>query len=155
LDIQLRDVFEDDLPVLFEHQLDPEANRMAAFTPRDEKAFTEHWAKILADPAVDKKTILFGGRVAGNILSFERSGKREVGYWIGREFWGQGIATQALARFLTQVSERPLWALVAKCNPASLRVLEKCGFAIVGESSGSPGARGPVVDELILKLDDA
>jgi hypothetical protein len=59
--IQLRDVIEADLPIFFEHQMDPEANRMAAFTPRNEKEFVAHWTKILADQAVVKKTILFDG----------------------------------------------------------------------------------------------
>ncbi len=42
-----------------------------------------HWAKILADESVTKKTVLFDGRVAGNVVSFENSGEREVGYWMG------------------------------------------------------------------------
>ncbi len=47
--VQLRDVAEGDLPVFFEHQRDPVANRMAGFPPRDRDAFVAHWAKILAD----------------------------------------------------------------------------------------------------------
>jgi RimJ/RimL family protein N-acetyltransferase len=148
VDVLLRDVLEGDLPTFFEHQLDPAANRMAAFAPRDNDAFMAHWKKILADTAVAKKTILFDGHVAGNIVSFERSGKREVGYWIGREYWGKGIATEALLQFLRHVTERPLYALVAKHNVASIRVLEKCGFAIADHGRGSPGARGPVVLEV-------
>jgi RimJ/RimL family protein N-acetyltransferase len=152
LDVLLRDVLEDDLPIFFEHQVDPEATRMAAFKPRDKNAFTAHWTKILADETVSKKTILFDGQVAGNILSFERSGKREVGYWIGRKYWGKGIATQALSQFLCHATERPLYAVVAKHNAASLRVLEKCGFAIVGQNRESSDTRGPVVEEFLLKL---
>ena len=152
MEVLLRDVLEGDLPILFEHQLDPTANRLAAFTPRDNKAFMEHWRKILADPAVTKKAILFGGQVVGNIVSFERSGKREIGYWIGRAHWGKGIATKALFLLLRLVKERPLYAIVAKHNTASIRVLEKCGFAIEGESRGSSGGRGPMVDEFTLKL---
>jgi RimJ/RimL family protein N-acetyltransferase len=152
VNVLLRDVLEDDLTILFEHQLDPAASQMAAFAPRDKNAFTAHWTKILADPTVAKKTILFGGRVAGNIVAFGWSGKREIGYWIGREHWGHGIATEALRQFLRHETERPLLAVVAKHNAASIRVLEKCGFAIEGHSRGSPGARGPVVEELIFKL---
>lgn len=154
-DVLLRDVTASDLVLFFEHQLDPVALRMAAFAPRDKDAFAAHWNKILADPSVVKKTVVFDGQVAGNLVCFERSGKREVGYWIGRKYWGKGIATRALTQFLRQVAERPLHAIVAKHNPASIRVLEKCGFAIEGECRGYPGARGPVVDELILRLDAA
>lgn len=53
----------------------------------------------MADDSVILKTILFNGQVAGNIVSFVQSGEREVGYWIGKEYWGKGIATKALAAF--------------------------------------------------------
>lgn len=153
MDVRLRDVQESDLPLLFEHQRDPVATRMAAFTPRDRKAFMAHWREnILGDDAVTKKTIMCNEDVAGNIVSFERSGRREIGYWIGREYWGRGIATEALAQFLGCVPERPLYAFVAKHNVASIRVLEKCGFAIEGETRGSARGGGPAVDEFLMKL---
>ena len=84
--ILLRNVTESDLPIFFEQQLDPDATEMAAFPSRDREAFMAHWARIMTDNTVVLKTILFGGQVAGNILSFEQSGKREVGYWIGKEY---------------------------------------------------------------------
>jgi RimJ/RimL family protein N-acetyltransferase len=141
-DIRLRDVTEADLPLLFEHQLDPVATEMAAFPSRDRDSFMAHWAKILADATLVKQTILVDGQVAGNIGSWEQSGEREVGYWIARDYWGQGVATKALALFLDQVTARPLYAHVAKHNIGSRRVLEKCGFTICGEE----------VEEFILKL---
>ena len=61
-------------------------------------------------------------QVAGNIIGFEVDGKREVGYWIGKEYWGQGIATKALAAFLEEVKKRPLYAHVAKHNVRSRRL---------------------------------
>lgn len=151
-DVRLRDVTEGDIPIFFEHQLDPVAIRMAAFPPRDREAFTAHWTKILGDETVTVKTVLFGGLVAGNIVSFERSGLREAGYWLGREYWGKGIATKALSEFLRQVKTRPLHARAARHNIASIRVLEKCGFIISGHDKGSPDARGEEVEEVILKL---
>jgi RimJ/RimL family protein N-acetyltransferase len=57
-----------------------------------------------------------------------------VGYWIGRDFWGKGIATQALSLFLTEKKTRPLYAHVVKENIGSRRVLEKCGFSLSGEN---------------------
>ena len=151
-DVQLRDVTESDLPIFFEQQLDPDATEMAAFPSRDRDAFMAHWAKIMANDSVVLKTVLFDGHVAGNILSFEMSDKREVGYWIGKEYWGKGIATKALAAFLIHVKTRPLYAHVAKHNIGSRRVLEKCGFTIIGEDKGFPNARGEQVEEFILKL---
>lgn len=153
--ILLRDVVEDDLPIFFEHQLDSSANRMAAFTakdPTDRAAFTAKWEKISSDDTVTLKTILFEGHVAGHIASFEQSGKREITYWIGKEYWGKGIATGALSAFLGDEMARPLYARAAQDNVASLRVLEKCDFKICGHDKGFAYGRGEEVEELILKL---
>jgi RimJ/RimL family protein N-acetyltransferase len=150
-DIHLRDVRENDLPIFFEHQLDPDATEMAAFLSRDRDAFMTHWAKIMADDSVILKTILFDGHVAGNIVSFLQSGEREVGYWIGKEYWGKGVATKALETFLEQDKTRPLYAHVAKHNIGSRRVLEKCGFTVVSEDKFS-NPRGEEVEEFILIL---
>jgi RimJ/RimL family protein N-acetyltransferase len=136
--VLLRAVIANDLPIFFEQQLDPVATQMAAFPARDREAFMVHWAKIMADETNILKTILYGDQVAGNIVSWEHpdeESEREVGYWLGREFWGKGIATQALTLFLKQVTTRPLYADVVKHNLASIRVLEKCSFAIVSQES--------------------
>ena len=84
---------------------------MAAFPARDRAAFDAHWAtKILGNPATVKQAILLNGQVAGNIGSWSQDGVRLVGYWIGKEYWGKGVATRALAAFLHHVTERPLHA---------------------------------------------
>jgi RimJ/RimL family protein N-acetyltransferase len=150
--VQLRDVQESDLAIFFEQQRDPLANQMAAFPAREQETFIAHWAKIMKDETVTLKTILFEGQVAGNLVSFVLSGEREVGYWLGREFWGKGIATRALSEFLKQVKERPLYAHVAKHNIASLHVLEKCGFTLQGEEKNFSVIQGQPVEGLILKL---
>jgi RimJ/RimL family protein N-acetyltransferase len=150
--VQLRDVQESDLAIFFEQQRDPLANQMAAFPAREQETFIAHWAKIMKDETVTLKTILFEGQVAGNLVSFVLSGEREVGYWLGREFWGKGIATRALSEFLKQVKERPLYAHVARHNIASLRVLEKCGFRLQGEDKNFAVIQGEPVEGLILKL---
>ncbi len=144
--ITLRDVIQEDLPVFFEHQLDPVATEMAAFPSRDREAFMAHWAKIMKNAEVIIKTILFDGQVAGNIVSFEMDGRREVGYWVGREFWGKGIASESLRQFLGDEKRRPLFAHVARNNVASKKVLEKCGFEVIG-------TEGKESEELILTLE--
>jgi RimJ/RimL family protein N-acetyltransferase len=151
-DVLLRDVTEGDLPILFEQQMDPEANRMAAFPARDREAFMAHWAKILGDAATTKKTILFEGQIAGHIGSFEQSGRTLVGYWIGKQYWGKGIATKALSALLDQVEKRPLYAYVAKHNLGSIRVLEKCGFTMCDEDEVTADAGGEDIEEVILVL---
>ena len=142
--ILIRDVIKSDLPILFEQQLDPDATAMAAFPSRDRDPFMAHWTKIMADESNILKTILFDGGVVGNIVAWENSGEWEVGYWIGKEFWGKGIATQALLLFLGFVKTRPLYAHVAMHNIGSRRVLEKCGFKVILEES----------EEFILELNE-
>ena len=152
--VVLRDVSEEDLPVLFDHQSDPVANRMAAFAPRDWEAFLSHWARILADETVLKKAILFDDLVAGNVVSFDRCRDREVGYWLGREYWDRGIATRALLAFLDRVeTRRPILARVARHNAASKRVLEKCGFKFLRSEMAPGDADGTNVEEIILRLE--
>ena len=147
LAVVLRQVREADLPFFFEHQRDPEATRMAAFPGRDRVAFDAHWARILADETVFARAIEVGGDVAGNVVSFEAEGERDVGYWIGRQHWGSGIASAALSAFLTEVEERPLFARVAKHNLASIRVLEKCGFTPIRRETAPDG-----IEELVFEL---
>ena len=134
--VALRPVEPADLPIFFEHQRDPVALAMAGMPGRELDAFNEHWARILADDAVLVRTILSDGQVAGNVLSFERGGRREVGYWIGRDHWGRGVATAALVAFLGEETSRPLHAGVEPQTRGSLRVLEKCGFAVCGQEDG-------------------
>ena len=147
--IQLRDVEPDDLPILFEHQRDPIAVAMVAFNSRDRDAFDKHWAKLLQDPTKLKKAIVIDGQVVGNVSSWtSEEGKREVGYWIDRAWWGRGIATEALSAFLRLEPIRPLYAGVAKHNAGSIRVLQKCGFAL----DPSAGAASKEDDGLFLSL---
>lgn len=153
--IQLRDVTPDDLSIFFEYQQNPDANYMAGFTakdPSDKAAFMAHWHKILADDAVTLKTIIFEGQVVGYVTCFEMFEQPNVAYWIGKDYWGRGIAKQALSQFLEQVKERPLYARVVKDNIGSRRVLEKCGFVISGEDKGFANARNAEVEEFILTL---
>jgi RimJ/RimL family protein N-acetyltransferase len=150
--IQLRDVMESDLPIFFDHQRDPKASRMASLPSRSREGFMAHWKKILADESVQIQTILYNGAVAGNIVCFEQLGDREVGYWLGREFWGKGIATRALEEFLSQIETRPLYAHVAKHNVGSRRVLEKCGFVVSGEDRFFSQILGDDIEEYILVL---
>ena len=126
--VRLRRVEDQDLDVLFEHQADPQAVAMAAFPARDKEQFEAHWAKIRADDTLVVRTIVADGMVAGNIGSWPADGQQLLGYWVGREYWGRGVATQALALLVDEVSVRPLYAHVVVHNVGSIRVLEKCGF---------------------------
>lgn len=149
--VSLREVRVDDLTILFEHQLDPEGARLAAFKSREREAFMAHWTKIMANPACVVRVILADGVEAGNIGAWTDGAERLVGYWIGREFWGRGIASAALALFLDYETTRPLTARVAKHNPASIRVLQKAGFTPAGEETVDLPDGGKFV-ELVFRL---
>lgn len=74
----------------------------------------------------------------------------EAGYWIGRDFWGRGFATEALEAGMVWASRkwrrRALMAGHFTDNPASGRVLEKAGFLYTGEvRKGFSRARGEAV----------
>ena len=146
--VHLRSVQDGDLEVFFDHQADPQAVEMAAFPARDKDRFAAHWAKVRGDDSLIVRTIVADGVVAGNIGSWPENGQQLLGYWVGREFWGRGVATQALALLVDEVSIRPLYAHVVMHNVGSIRVLEKCGFRRdrVAES------KAPASDDGIVEL---
>lgn len=144
----LRPVHPGDLPVFFEHQRDGIAAALAAFPSRERAAFDAHWAGILANPDCWVRTVEADGAAAGYVCAFQRGERWEIAYWIGREFWGRGIASRAVAEFLALFVKRPLFAAVAEHNQPSLRVLEKAGFRFVRRETGEDG-----VVELLLILE--
>lgn len=154
-EVALREVITADIAVFYEHQQDSEARHMAAFTGdvSDWPAYQAMWARLLADDNILFRTILVGGRVAGMIDRYTEDGTPHLGYWIGREFWGRGVATEALRQFLAFVPERPLYASCASDNLGSLRVLQKCGFVVTGSALAFAEARGQEIEEIFLRLD--
>ncbi|HUR69475.1 MAG TPA: GNAT family protein [Candidatus Thermoplasmatota archaeon] len=155
MDVVLRPVMPTDVVAFFPHWIDPRSRHQAAFvdaTPPDRAAFDARWARILADPANVNRTILVDGTIAGHVAGFPLHGRPNVTYWLGREWWGRGVATRALRLFLAEHRERPLFASAAADNAGSIRVLEKCGFRRVGTTRGEAGARGGVIDEALFEL---
>jgi len=154
--VTLRDVEASDLEIFYRQQLDPEAIRMAAFgpaNPRDQVAHRAHWEKILKAPEITKRTILVEGQVAGHVSCYPHEGHPELTYWLGRAYWGQGVATEAVARLLRLVDERPITARAAADNVGSLRVLQKCGFKVIGTNLDYAAGRGEATEEYLLRLD--
>jgi RimJ/RimL family protein N-acetyltransferase len=150
----LREVHDSDLPVFYRQLNDPEALRMAAFTPEDpadRDAFEDHWKRIRSTSLV--RTILADGDVVGNAAVYGEPGEREVTYWVDRAYWGRGVATAALRGLLAEVPERPLYARAAADNAGSLRVLEKCGFRATTLATGYAPARGEEIEEVVLLLE--
>ncbi|MHC3468484.1 GNAT family N-acetyltransferase [Streptomyces sp. 7R007] len=154
MDVVLREVHDSDLPVFFRQMNDPEAVRLAAFTPKDpadRDAFDARWNRIRSSGDV-ARTVLVDGDVVGSVSVYGEPGEREVTYWVDRAYWGRGVATAALRALLSEVPERPLYARAAADNTASRRVLEKCGFRETARAVGFANARGEEIDEVVLTL---
>lgn len=79
--------------------------------------------------AVDDELVGSLGIIPGTDI-YARSA--EIGYWLGEEYWGRGLAAEALAGFapwcFAHFNLIRLWAAVFVGNPGSARVLEKAGF---------------------------
>lgn len=98
-------------------------------------------------------TVVVSGCVAGNIGCWMQDGQALVGYWIDKEHWGKGVATEMLAPFMQLVADRPLHAYVVRHNFVSIRVLEKCGFVNCTNSKGVIGEPSDGLEELLYVLD--
>ncbi len=159
--VMLRETRREDVPRFFEHQTDPEGMRMVGSVRAnhlDRDAFIARWDGILANDALIKRAIVLaepasGGEiVVGSINCFERIPDParpctifpgpEIGYWLGREHRGKGIASEAVKLFLADVTRRPLYARAASDNVGSIRVLQKAGFKEIGREMFFANMRG-------------
>jgi RimJ/RimL family protein N-acetyltransferase len=85
---------------------------------------------------------------------FRRSA--EIGYWLGEEFWGRGIVTEAV-RAMTEYAFSHydicrIYAGVFEWNPASMRVLEKAGYELESRTKKSVTKDGQTIDEFIYAI---
>jgi RimJ/RimL family protein N-acetyltransferase len=150
--VRLRPVEDQDIAVFFQHQADPLAVEMAAFPARDADQVAAHWARLRADDNLFVRTIEADGEVAGNIGSWQQDGLQLLGYWVGRQFWSRGVATQALALLLDEVPVRPLYAHVIPHNVGSIRVLQKCGFRRDPDDEAKAHASGDGIEHAYVLI---
>lgn len=154
--VALRPVRDTDLPIFFAQQADPIAADQAVFgaaRPDDEVTFLAKWARIRADPGTRTRTVEADDAVAGYVAHFIQEGTPSISYWLGRAYWGRGIATAAVAAFVAGIATRPLYARVAVGNTASARVLARNGFHVVGSGTAHAPRLDRLVNELIFRLD--
>ncbi len=151
----LRPADQTDLDLYFALQQDDEAVWMAAFTSAnlaDRELFDARWDRILSDHSIVVRTVVVDGADVGNVMHFVVDGKIEVAYWIAREHWGKGYASEALRLLLADIVERPVFARVAQDNVGSLAVLRRNGFTITGHDEAPAAGRGEMVKEHLLTL---
>ena len=124
-------------------------------------ANAQHWIRS-ANPAtpVTNFAIVVDGTAVGGIGLvlkddvFRRSA--EIGYWLGEEYWGRGIVTEAV-RAVTDYAFAAfdlcrVYAGVFEWNPASMRVLEKAGYEYECRMRKSVFKDGEIIDELIYAI---
>jgi RimJ/RimL family protein N-acetyltransferase len=136
--LKLRPLALADAPAIAAYANDPGVNRMVrSLPPRQPVCGVEGWILILAARAPLGQDFVYAieaeGEFAGVIGANPRGAGLEVGYWLGRPFWGFGYATEALGALINEA--RPLGPLSAAHfadNAASGRVLEKAGFVYTG-----------------------
>lgn len=158
--IHLRPIVLSDLFIFFAHQQYKPAQHMAAFVhqdPSDRAAFDAHWSKLMGSDKVLKRSIEHDSQLVGHIMSFDMPNDqdgfdREITYWIGHEYWGKGIASQALMQFIKIETTRPLYGRSATDNLGSIRSMEKSGFQLLANERGFANARGDEIDEVVMIL---
>lgn len=155
--LRLRRTTYADLALLHAFELDGASNDLAGTKPRDWNTFRARWEQILADPngdvtRVTPRVICADGLVVGSVNISPDQEADSIGYWIAREQWGRGIATAGVALMLQEFTRRPLYATAAGHNIASIRVLEKNGFAITTRQNTPETARTLARETVTLVL---
>ena len=128
-----------DLDDLVAHANDPEVSRATSdrfpypYTRDDGIAFLDGRVVDFSDPvfAIEIDGVACGG-IGARPGALERARSAEIGYWLTRRHWGRGVMTRAVGAFAPWVMDTlglyRLFATVLETNPASARVLAKCGF---------------------------
>ena len=141
----LRPWEEKDAPALFKYASDPDVGPRAGWPPHksiDESLgiirgffHNDHtWAMELKETGEPIGCI--GYMLKGESNIDIGPDDAEAGYWVARPYWNQGICTEALRRMIDYCFRenglRTLWSDFFVNNPASGRVMEKCGFYDTG-----------------------
>lgn len=138
----LRPWRETDAPALFRYASDPDIGPVAGWTPH---ASVEESLRIIrtvfAAPEIYAVVLKESGEPVGSCgIMFPdglhsadmQPGHAEIGYWIGKPYWGQGLIPEAvralLARSFNELKLEAVWCGYYDGNVKSRRVIEKCGF---------------------------
>ena len=109
------------------------------------EAAAHHWISGLAE-----REEVFGIELNGELIGIrgftpQPSGDAELGYWIGKPYWGRGFATEAAGAVMAYgFKEAGVRRFICKHltgNPASARVIRKFGFRFLGDATGWCEAR--------------
>ncbi|MFB3816204.1 MAG: GNAT family N-acetyltransferase [Candidatus Methylomirabilales bacterium] len=121
----------------------------------------EAWLRLMAQlPPGTQFAVEVEGEAGGGIgLDLQPDVHRrsaEIGYWLGEQFWGRGIMTEAVvavtAHAFASFDLCRVHACVFAWNPASSRVLEKAGYQLEGRLRKSVTKAGQTIDQLIYAI---
>lgn len=144
--IILRPWTDSDAEALYKYASDPEVGPRAGWPPHNslEESLDiirtvfhndTTWAIVLKETGEAIGAMGYGPSCDCNLPS--REGEPTVGYWVARPYWGRGICTEALRLMISNIqSDTEIASLISghfTDNPASGRVMEKCGFIPTGE----------------------
>ena len=127
------------------------------YTDRDAR----NWLDVVVDAEPETNfAITVAGEAVGGIgytLQYDVDRRSaEIGYWLGEEFWGRGITTEALIAVTDHAFANHdlcrVYAHVFEWNPASARVLEKAGYAFEGRLRKSVIKEGQTIDQLMYAI---
>ncbi|WP_299589284.1 GNAT family protein [uncultured Microbulbifer sp.] len=120
------------------------------YTESDARWWVENSESSSLTKAIEYKGELVGC-ISAKVGEFEYSCSAELGYWIGRQFWSNGIATEAVRVFTDMLFKYTdivrLFVSVVSINGASIRVLEKNGYLYEGTLRKASCKNGQYFDE--------
>ena len=144
--IHLRRWQESDAETLFKYASDPDIGPRAGWPPHQSvedsleviwNFFSNEatWAIVLNETNEPIGCIGYLPHTSSNIPIGEND--CEVGYWVGKPYWNKGICTESLQLLLDYCTNvmhfENIWADYFTGNPASGRVMQKCGFHDTGK----------------------
>ena len=144
----LRPWQESDAESLYKYAQDPAIGPIAGWPP-------ETYAVILKETGepVGSIGIMFGDGLHSAEM---QENEAEIGYWIGRPYWGQGLIPEAvrclLKRCFEDLGMTAVWCGYYDGNTKSRRVMEKCGFRFHHTEEGKTSPLGDVRTEHFMRL---
>lgn len=155
--LRMRRVRTDDLDAIHAIMSDPETMQFWSTPPHARREETEKWlaSMLQADQAGESDEFILEhqGVVIGKLGAWRLP---EIGFFLRRDFWGHGLASEALTRFIGHMQDMRLECLTADVDPrntACLRLLAKCGFRETGRANATYVVDGQVCDSVFLKLE--
>jgi len=166
--VTLRKLRMSDLNRIMEMFPDPEVTSAIGLTlsenpPKITREFEKKWLKKAIKEYMKKKpssynlAIISDGIHVGNVGAYKIDYENDlvaVGYWIGKAYWGRGIATMALKLFINELNKKfkikRIEGFAFTFNPASMRVMEKCGFKLEGIKRSAKKGKNKFYDECQL-----